>query len=139
MWRVCNQPIEAFVSASNPDVSLSLSLSLSMKMCVQRKAGRRQRARRRFASRLYPSHGPLRLITSGLRKTKRLKRRLRLLFAARYENFAVKPKASIFVSYVIKAFAHTISCAYLELWMQLRSLESTQESRVAIGCASSYS
>ena len=118
---------------------LSFSLSLSMKMCVQRKAGRRQRARRRFASRLYPSHGPLRLITSGLRKTKRLKRRLRLLFAARYENFAVKPKASIFVSYVIKAFDHTISCAYLELWMQLRSLESTQEARVAIGCASSYS
>ena len=72
-------------------------------------------------------------------KTKRLKRRLRLLFAARYENFAVKPKASIFVSHVIKAFAHTISCAYLELWMQLRSLESTQEARVAIGCASSYS
>ena len=29
MWRVCNQPIEAFVSASNPDVSLSLSLSLN--------------------------------------------------------------------------------------------------------------
>ena len=39
-------------------------LSLSMKMCAQRKAGRRQRARRRFACRLYPSHGPLRFITS---------------------------------------------------------------------------
>ena len=55
------------------------SLSLSMKMCAQRKAGRRQRARRRFARCLYPSHGPLRLITSRsrfalastMRKTKR--------------------------------------------------------------------
>ena len=44
--------------ASYPDVSLS------MKMCAQKKAGRRQRARRRFACRLYPSHGPLRLITN---------------------------------------------------------------------------
>ena len=40
------------VTASYPDVSLS------MKMCAQRKAGRRQRPR------LYPSHGPLRFITS---------------------------------------------------------------------------
>ena len=45
-------------TASYPDVSLL------MKMCAQRKAGRRQRARRRFACRLYPSHGPLRFITS---------------------------------------------------------------------------
>jgi len=37
--------------ASYPDVSLL------MKMCAQRKAGRRQRA-------MYPSHGPLRFITS---------------------------------------------------------------------------
>ena len=65
-------------TASYPDVSLS------MKMCAQRKAGRRQRARRRFACRLYPSHGPLRFITSHsrfalastMRKTKRLRRRL---------------------------------------------------------------
>ena len=64
--------------ASYPDVSLS------MKMCAQRKAGRRQRARRRFACRLYPSHGPLRFIASHsrfvlaftMRKTKRLRRRL---------------------------------------------------------------
>ena len=41
------RPIEP---ASYPDVSLL------MKMCAQRKAGRRQR--------LYPSHGPLRFITS---------------------------------------------------------------------------
>ena len=33
------------------------------KTCAQRKAGRRQRARR-FACRLYPFHGPLRFITS---------------------------------------------------------------------------
>ena len=64
--------------ASYPDVSLS------MKICAQRKAGRRQRARRRFACRLYPSHGPLRFITShsrfalasAMRKTKRVRRRL---------------------------------------------------------------
>ena len=37
-----------------------------MKLCAQRKAGRRQRARRRFACRLYPSHGLLRFITSYL-------------------------------------------------------------------------
>ena len=61
--------------ASYPDVSLCLS----MKMCAQRKAGRRQRARLRFARCLYPSHGHLRFITSRsstLRKTKRLRRRL---------------------------------------------------------------
>ena len=54
-------------------------LSLSMKMCARRKAGRRQRARC-----LYPSHGPLRFITSHsrftlastMRKTKRLRKRL---------------------------------------------------------------
>ena len=39
-------------------------LSLLMKMCAQRKVGRRQQARRRFACRLYPSHGPLRFIIS---------------------------------------------------------------------------
>ena len=62
-------------AASYPDVSLL------MKMCAQRKAGRRQRA-----CYLYPSHGPLRFITShsrfalasAMRKTKRLRRRLHL-------------------------------------------------------------
>ena len=52
---------------------------------------------------------------------------------ARYENFAVNQKASIFVSYVIKEFAHAFSCAYIELWMHLGSLKSTQEARVALG------
>ena len=52
---------------------------------------------------------------------------------ARYENFAVNQKASIFVSYVIKEFDHAFSCEYIELWMHLVSLESTQEARVALG------
>ena len=29
--------------------------------------------------------------------------------------------------------AHAFSCAYIELWMHLGSLESTQEARVALG------
>ena len=37
------------------------------------------------------------------------------------------------MSYVIKEFAHAFSCAYIELWMHLGSLESTQEARVALG------
>ena len=49
----------------------------------------------------------------------------------RYENFAVIKK--IFVSYVIKEFAHAFSGAYIELWMHLGSLKSTQEDRVALG------
>ena len=38
-----------------------------------------------------------------------------------YENFAVNQKANIFVSYVIKEFAHAFSCAYIKLWMHLGS------------------
>ena len=59
-------------------------------------------------------------------------RRLWRVCVARYENFAVNQKASIFVSYVIKEFAHAFSCAYIELWMHLGSLESTEEARVAL-------
>ena len=33
---------------------------------------------------------------------------------ARYENFEVNQKASIFVRYVIKEFAHALSCAFIE-------------------------
>ena len=40
---------------------------------------------------------------------------------------------------IIKEFAHALSCAYIELWMLLGSLESTQKARVALGCAASYS
>ena len=75
------------------DAASYSDVSLSMKMCAQRKAGRRQRARRRFACRLYPSHGPLRFITSHsrlalastIRKTKRLRRRLALIATRRAE------------------------------------------------------
>ena len=45
-------------STSYPDVSLSLD-----KNVLAKKAGRRQRAKRCFACRLNPSHGPLRFIT----------------------------------------------------------------------------
>ena len=58
---------------------------------------------------------------------------------ARYENFVVNQKTSIFVSYVIEEFANAFSCVYIELWMHLGSLESTQEARVALGCASNNS
>ena len=58
---------------------------------------------------------------------------------ARYVNFVVNQKASNFGSYVIKEFAHAFSSAHIELWMHLGSLESTQETRVALGCTSSYS
>ena len=35
--------------------------------------------------------------------------------------------------HVIKELVHAFSCAYIELWMQLGSLESLQEARVALG------
>ena len=68
------------------------------KTCAQRKAGRRQRARRRFACCLYPSHGPLRFITShsrfalasAMRKTKRLRRRLGI-----FRNSSIKRRTPI--------------------------------------------
>ena len=50
-----------------------------------------------------------------------------------YENFVVNQKTSIFVSYVVKEFANAFSCVYIELWMHLGSLESTEEARVALG------
>ena len=46
---------------SYPDISLSI------KVFAQRKAGRRKWERRRFASLLYPSNGPLRFVTSHSR------------------------------------------------------------------------
>ena len=52
---------------------------------------------------------------------------------ARYENFAVNQKTSIFVSYVREEFANAFSCAYIEVWVHLGSLESTEEARVALG------
>ena len=35
----------------------------------------------------------------------------------------------------IKELVHAFSSAYIELWMHLGSLESTQEAKVALGCA----
>ena len=35
---------------------------------------------------------------------------------------------------VVKQFAHAFSCVYIQLWMHLGSLESTQTARVAFGC-----
>ena len=67
MWRVCNQPIEAFV--------------------------------------IVP----------------RVRRILQLI------------KKQAFLLAMLKEFAHAFSCAYIELWMHLGSLESTQEARVALG------
>ena len=49
------------------------------------------------------------------------------------------PNQQTFCRSVIKEFAHAFSCAYIKLWMHLGSLESTQNSKVALGCASSYS
>ena len=34
---------------------------------------------------------------------------------------------------MIEELVHAFSCAYIELWMYLGSLESTQEARVALG------
>ena len=36
--------------------------------------------------------------------------------------------------HVIKGLVHAFSCAYIELWIHLGSLESTQEARVALSC-----
>ena len=41
--------------------------------------------------------------------------------------------------HVIKEFVHALSCAYIELWMHLGSLASTQEAKVALGYALSNS
>ena len=35
--------------------------------------------------------------------------------------------------HVIKELVHAFSCAYIELWMHLESLENAQEARVALG------
>ena len=37
------------------------------------------------------------------------------------------------LSHVIKELVHAFSCAYIELWIHLGSLESTREARVALG------
>ena len=40
---------------------------------------------------------------------------------------------------VIKEFAHAFSCAYIELWVHLGSLEGTQKARVAQGTLTYFS
>ena len=45
----------------------------------------------------------------------------------------------LYLRYVIKELVDAFSCSYMELWMHLGSLESTQEARVALGHASSNS
>ena len=40
-------------------------------------------------------------------------------------------RADPFCSSVTKEFAYAFSCAYIELWMHLGSMESTQKARVA--------
>ena len=42
-------------------------------------------------------------------------------------------------SYVLKELFHAFSCVYIELYMHLESLESTQEAKVARGAAKSNS
>ena len=60
-------------------------------------------------------------------------------FFVRYENFALYHNKKTLLRTdpwsrsVIKEFVHAFSCAYIELWMHLGSLESTQEARVALG------
>ena len=52
-------------------------------------------------------------------------------FFVRCENFALYHnkrllRADPYCRSVIKEFAHTFSCAYIELWIHLGSLESTK-------------
>ena len=62
------------------------------------------------------------------------------------ENFVINREHNLFSKkhllychYVIKELVHAFSCAYIELWMHLGSLESTQEARIALSYASSNS
>ena len=52
------------------------------------------------------------------------------------EAFVIAPlqliKKQVFLSAIIKEFAHAFSCAYIGLWVHLGSLERTQEARVAL-------
>jgi len=47
-------------------------------------------------------------------------------------NYILAPKF-LYCPFVIKELVHAFSCAYIELWMHLGSLQSTQEARVALG------
>ena len=60
-------------------------------------------------------------------------KQLRLKLLKSYK-FVFIPCVFTQCSNVIKELVHAFSCAYIELWMHLGSLESTQEARVALGC-----
>ena len=67
-----------------------------------------------------------------------MRNHFRLFFGT--ENFVINREHNLFsknhllyFDYVIKELVHAFSCAYIELWMHLGSLESTQEARVALG------
>ena len=58
-----------------------------------------------------------------------------------YARPCVNKMTGVFFVYccsVLKEFARAFSCAYIELWMHLGSLESTQKARVALGSNYSY-
>ena len=67
-----------------------------------------------------------------------MRNHFRLFFCT--DNFVINREHNLFsrnnllyFHYVIKELVHAFSCAYIELWMHLGSLESTQEARVARG------
>ena len=69
-----------------------------------------------------------------------------LFFFFGTENFVINQEQNLFsrnhllyFHYVIKELVHALTCAYIELWMHLGSLESTQEARVARGVLLSFS
>ena len=73
-----------------------------------------------------------------------MRNQFRLFFCT--ENFAINEEQNLFsrnyllyFHYVLKELVHAFTCAYIELWMHLGSLESTQEAWVALGYASSNS
>ena len=53
-------------------------------------------------------------------------------------NYILAPKF-LYCPFVIKELVHAFSCAYIELWMHLGSLQSTQGVKGALSCASSNS
>ncbi len=60
-----------------------------------------------------------------------LGRPIAVFFVSKLDKFAVFNQ--LCSCYVIKELVHAFSCAYIELWMHLGSLESTQKARVALG------
>ena len=72
-WSFIKSPRVIIYGLPRAQTSLSLSLSLSLdeNLRVKEWVGgeRRKRARRRFASRLFPSHTPLRFAFASARKT----------------------------------------------------------------------